>query len=111
MLDEKPIRSRRRQSVYVTAGTRGPHMRLAELVIHNFRSIRDLRCILGRMTTFLGPNNHGKSNVLAAVEFLLSPGMKIVGDDFCSARPEGDDRLFVEATFVDLTAQEKTTFK
>ena len=86
-------------------------MQLEKVGIHNFRSIKDLTCTLGRITTLLGPNNHGKSNVLAAVEFLLSAGMKLSKDDFCSGRPEGDNTLFVEATFMELTTQEKTTFR
>jgi putative ATP-dependent endonuclease of the OLD family len=63
------------------------------------------------MTTLLGPNNHGKSNLLAAVEFFLSPGMKIVPNDFCSARQHGDTELYVEVTFAALTEQERTTFR
>ncbi len=86
-------------------------MELTEILVHNFRSIRELTCSIGRMSILLGPNNHGKSNLLAAVEFLLSPGMKIAREDFFSGRAEGDNRLFVEAVFSELTEQERTTFR
>jgi len=86
-------------------------MRIVDFSIQNFRSIRQLSCNIGKMTVFLGPNNHGKSNVIAALEFLLTPGMKITPDDFFSGRTEDENRLEVKADFADLTEQEKTTFK
>jgi len=47
-------------------------MRIQRLRIHNYRSIRDLEMECLPLVTLLGPNNHGKSNLLAAFEFCLS---------------------------------------
>jgi CRISPR-associated exonuclease Cas4 len=58
----------------------------------------------------LGPNNHGKSNILSAVEFALSTSAKPTVDDFFCFRGN-DDTLWVELTFVSLTEQERNTFK
>ncbi len=85
-------------------------MRLKHAKIVNFRSIRTLDLELGPFTTLLGPNNHGKSNLLAALDFFLSPGFKISSQDFFSNRAAGDNTATVEVEFTDLTAQEKTTF-
>lgn len=86
-------------------------MRVAEIHAHNFRSLRDLSCTLSDLTVLLGPNNHGKSNILAALEFVLTPGFKLTAHDFFSSRPEGDGDLFVEVVFSNLTDQELRTFR
>jgi len=59
---------------------------------------------------FLGPNNHGKSNILSAIEFALVPSSKPSLSDFnkfCGDKYE----LWVEISFNELTEQEKITFK
>lgn len=61
-------------------------------------------------TVLIGPNNHGKSNILLALEFLLSPGAKPTGDDLFAFHDPADGDLWVEGTFSDLTEQERTTF-
>jgi len=58
----------------------------------------------------LGPNNHGKSNILRAFEFALSTSAKPTAEDFFYFRGD-DSELWVELTFNALTEQEKTTFK
>jgi len=56
---------------------------------------------------FLGPNNHGKSNMLRAIEFVLTPSAKVDKDDFFKFAENGDNTLWVEVVFVDLTDREK----
>jgi CRISPR-associated exonuclease Cas4 len=64
------------------------------------------------MAVLLGANNHGKSNILSALEFALTPGDKPKENDFCSFRTlEEDQDLWVELTFCELTEQEKNTWK
>ncbi|NLN91386.1 MAG: AAA family ATPase [candidate division WS1 bacterium] len=84
-------------------------MLIQSLKIHNFRSIKDLELGCKPHTVLLGPNNHGKSNVLRALEFLLTPAAKADPSDLCEFA--GDGTLWVEAEFCGPTDQEKTTFR
>jgi len=85
-------------------------MKIQKVSIHNYRSISDLDFQCESMVILLGPNNHGKSNVLSAIEFALSPGTKPSPSDF-NAFCGGEYELWVEITFHELAEQEKTTFK
>lgn len=86
-------------------------MRISHLKVHNFRSIRDLDIECMPLVTLLGPNNHGKSNLLSALEFGLSTSAKPVEEDLFLYRDSGDNELWVEMTFHELTDQEENTFK
>ncbi|HHZ11599.1 MAG TPA: AAA family ATPase [Acholeplasmataceae bacterium] len=86
-------------------------MRIKHLKIHNFRSIRDLAFECMPLMTLLGPNNHGKSNILSALEFGLSTSAKPADRDFFSYRAPEDNEMWIEMTFHELTDQEKNTFK
>ena len=86
-------------------------MRIKHLTIHNFRSIRDLSMECMPLMTILGPNNHGKSNLLCALEFGLSTLAKPTEQDFFTHRDPTDNELWIEMTFHELTDQEKNTFK
>ena len=83
--------------------------------IHNYRSIKDVEFETKNMMIFLGPNNHGKSNLLSAIEFALSTSAKVESKDFFTCRDENDrenctDELWIELTFIELTEQERNTF-
>lgn len=86
-------------------------MKLCKLHIHNYRSIRDLEMQVPDMLILLGPNNHGKSNILRAIEFGLSTSAKPQPDDFFSFRDDNDNELWIDMTFNNLTSQERTTFQ
>jgi putative ATP-dependent endonuclease of OLD family len=86
-------------------------MRIKSLRIHNYRSIRDLELECLPMVTLLGPNNHGKSNLLSALEFGLPTSAKPVEQDFFAYRDSNDNELWIEMTFYELTEQEKNTLK
>ena len=62
------------------------------------------------MLILLGPHNHGKSNILSAIEFALTPSAKPTHSDF-NVFCDQDYELWVEIIFHDLTDQEKITFK
>lgn len=85
-------------------------MRLKHFKIHNYRSIKDLEIECLPMVVLIGPNNHGKSNVLKALEFGLS-NVKPDREDLFAHCGEDDCELWVEMAFHELTAQEKTTFQ
>ena len=86
-------------------------MRISKLKVTNYRSINELSIECNPLVTLLGPNNHGKSNVLSALEFGLTTQAKPVEQDFFAHRKLGDDEFWVEMTFSRLTDQEKNTFK
>jgi CRISPR-associated exonuclease Cas4 len=86
-------------------------MRIKHLKIYNFRSIRDLAFECMPLMTLIGPNNHGKSNILSALEFGLSTSAKPADQDFFSYRDPADNEMWIEMTFHELTDQEKNTFK
>ena len=91
-------------------------MFLSKLEIENYRSVKKLCLCCGELVTLLGPNNHGKSNVLSALEFGLSTSVKPTEEDFFTFRRSEEDHpqvaseLWVEMTFSELTEQEKNTF-
>lgn len=85
-------------------------MRIKNLHVHNFRSICDLEMQCEKLVVLLGPNNHGKSNVISAIEFALSSGTRPKQTDLCTFC--GEEREFwVELTFSELSEQEQTTFR
>lgn len=86
-------------------------MRIRHLKVHNFRSIKDVDIDVPDMLVLLGPNNHGKSNILSALEFALTTADKPALGDLCAFRGADDRSLWVEMTFDELTDQEKTTFQ
>ena len=86
-------------------------MRIRELVIHNFRSIKDLKIEAEHLVVLVGPNNAGKSNVLGALDFALTAAVKPASEELFAYRDEGDDGLWVEVEFSQLTEQEVTTFR
>ncbi len=92
-------------------------MRLKHVKIQGYRSVKDLHIELAPFTVLLGSNNSGKSNVMRAIAFLLDPSLKIEDSD--AFHPPGSQEphlqdgttIYVEGTFLDLTDDEKTTFK
>ena len=86
-------------------------MRISRVSISNFRSIRKLELELKPYVVIIGPNNHGKSNILKALEFALTPSYKPSPDDFFKDSEKQESELYVELTFTELTEQEKKTFE
>jgi len=86
-------------------------MKISHAVIHNYRSIVQVEIEVGDSLVILGPNNHGKSNILGALEFALMSSAKVAPDDFFEFRPATDPELWVEVTFSRLTEQERRTFE
>jgi len=81
-------------------------MRISNLKIHNWRSIKDIEISFEELMIFIGQNNCGKSNVLYSLLFFF--GQIKVGDlDFNGN--EGD--LYVEVKFIDLDENDKRQFK
>jgi CRISPR-associated exonuclease Cas4 len=81
-------------------------MKIREVTIHNWRSIRDLTIVLEDLMIFIGQNNHGKSNILSAILYFFGE----VGYDGLDFH-RNTDELYVEITFSELDENDKITFK
>lgn len=86
-------------------------MKISHLTIHQFRSINHIELTVHDMLVVLGQNNHGKSNVLRAFEYLLTSSIKGIPEDLFSHRQDHDLELWVEAVFSNLTEAERRTFQ
>lgn len=81
-------------------------MKIREVTIHNWRSVRELRLPSEDLMIFIGQNNHGKSNILSAILFFFGEiGLERL--DFHRTTEE----LFVEILFGELDGNDRTTFK
>ena len=81
-------------------------MKIRQVKIHNWRSIRDETISFEDLMILIGQNNHGKSNILSAILFFFGE----IGIDPLDFRSD-TDQLFVEVQFVELDDFDKTTFK
>ena len=86
-------------------------MKIVTITIHNFRSIKHCELLCRDMLVLLGQNNHGKSNVLGALNFALNSSVKPEKDELFAFSAPSDKTMWVELTFDRLTEQERTTFK
>lgn len=80
-------------------------MKISEIKISNWRSIKDVSINFQDFMILIGQNNHGKSNVLNAILFFFGE-IKPQDLDF----NDDSDELYVEVTFEDLVASELSTF-
>jgi len=81
-------------------------MKIREVTIHSWRSIRSVTLSVQDLMIFIGQNNHGKSNILSAILFFFGE-VGLDGLDFHRDAKE----LFVEVMFGDLDDSDETTFK
>jgi len=81
-------------------------VRLNKVEIRNFRSIQHLVLSPKEVTTLIGKNNCGKSNILRALQFFFTASAKsAVVEDVCKFAD--DTGTWVECTFDDLSDPEK----
>ena len=86
-------------------------MKIASITIHNFRSIRHCHLVCRDMLVLLGQNNHGKSNVISALDFALNSSVKPQTDELFAFADPDDKTMWVEISFDRLSKQESTTWK
>jgi CRISPR-associated exonuclease Cas4 len=81
-------------------------MILSSFEIRNFRSISHLLISPKEITTFIGKNSCGKSNILKALQFFFtSTTRSIEAQDICTFADDGG--TWVECVFSSLTVSEK----
>lgn len=81
-------------------------MKIEQIKISNWRSIKNQELQAQDLMVIIGQNNHGKSNLLSSILFFFGE-IKIHDLDF----HHGSTELFVEIQFGDLDESDKTTFK
>jgi putative ATP-dependent endonuclease of OLD family len=77
-------------------------MRIKSIRMHNFRSIQNETVRLNEYTALIGPNNSGKSNVIAALLFFYDE-LKLKDTDFLCCPDCKPNELFVDVEFVELS--------
>ena len=78
---------------------RGVGLKLAQVKIHNFRSVIDQEITLQDYSLLVGPNNAGKSSIIDAIRaFYESDGAKFKEEDVPRI-PAADQESWVELTF------------
>jgi len=70
-------------------------MRISQLVIKNFRSIKDLDIELPQICALVGPNNAGKSNILLAIQ-------RVLGRDWVSVSSFDEDDVYSRNSDLDV---------
>ncbi len=81
-------------------------MKIKNIIISNWRSIKELEIEIEYMMVFIGQNNHGKSNILSSILFFFGE-QKHQDLDF----NHGAQELYIEVLFTDLDDDDKYTFK
>lgn len=93
-------------------GRTGGRMRLKEIHVRGYRSLRDVRVPFAQLTSFIGPNGSGKSSVLAALRLFFDDGAGINELDFWrGSNGTAVDELSVEVRLGELTEDEQATFR
>ncbi|SEB21903.1 ATP-dependent nuclease [Pedobacter hartonius] len=79
-------------------------MKIEQLDIKNFRSIKQEKIMLDGLTIFVGPNGCGKSNFLKALQYFYEPKIRVTKDDFFARSI--DSSIEIEILYGDLTQNE-----
>ena len=76
--------------------------RIKSLVIENYRSIEHIQFSFEDLVAFVGPNNSGKTNILRAINWFLTPYAKLDQEDFFNK----EKVISVTAVITDLTQEQ-----
>lgn len=86
-------------------------MKIHEIAVHNFRSLKDVTLTLGNYSLLVGQNNAGKTSVLTALRcFYEEGGAKFTADLDFPKFPVDDDESWIDLTFL-TTTEEQATLK
>ncbi len=86
-------------------------MRLAELKVEGFRSLRDVTIPLEAVTAFIGPNGSGKSSALAGLRLFFRPDEAISEEDYWRGQDGAcANRVALSVTFTALSEAEAAVF-
>ena len=83
-------------------------MRIDQVEVQNFRSIRKLTCSFDRVTTLVGPNGAGKSTILRALDWFFNASKGVLTpEDRHLGSQELSEPIRVRVDFTDLTAGDR----
>ncbi len=82
-------------------------MKIANVHIHNFRSIQDASISFQNYSVIVGENNIGKSNIIDAIRCFYGD-VRFETDDFCKRCNRNDSDAWIDVTY-DLTRTEYAT--
>jgi len=84
-------------------------VRVKSVEIENFRSIRQLNCEFDAVTSFIGPNGGGKSNILRALDWFFNGDKNCLTPDDLHRGSQGDTnpRIRVRVDFDQLTEDDR----
>ncbi|MCK4444734.1 MAG: ATP-dependent endonuclease, partial [Thermoplasmata archaeon] len=87
-------------------------MKIKQVSIENYRSIKDVTVNLQNLTGLIGENNVGKTNILTALDlFFRGTTRGISENDFFRGRAEGEENAIrISVEFHKLTDREKKKF-
>jgi putative ATP-dependent endonuclease of OLD family len=85
-------------------------MKIADIRIHNYRSIADETLRLGGYSLLIGANNSGKSNVIDALRTYYEKDLKFEADRDFPRFPSEDKESWVEVEY-ELSEEEASTIK
>jgi len=75
-------------------------MRIDEIVIHNFRSIKDVNVKLNNYSLLVGENNAGKTNIITAIRIFFSDDIQFgEEEDFPKFKVNDDPESWIEMHF------------
>ena len=83
-------------------------MRIRQVAVKNFRSIRDATLDLDSLTVLVGRNGAGKSSFLSALELFYDPQPQLTEDDFHAG--DLSDEMEIAVTFDNLNPEEQELF-
>lgn len=83
-------------------------MRIRQVAVKNFRSIRDATLDLDALTVLVGRNGAGKSSFLSALDLFYDPQPQLAEDDFHAG--DLSDEMEIAVTFDNLNPEEQELF-
>ena len=84
-------------------------MKIKEVYIKNFRSLRDVRVNCDRLTVLIGPNSTGKSSFISALKLFFTIKGEYRENDFYGCNPSNGP-IIIEVIFDDLSPNDRQEF-
>ncbi len=84
-------------------------MRIKEVRVRNFRSLKNICVSCDKLTVIIGPNNAGKSSFLKALEIFFNTSAEYQLEDFYNNNT--NEPIEITVTFTDLDQEQREEFR